>query len=653
MRMSSATPGRVTEEGGTASSADATGFPGRLPLTGPLSPARGAALVVFLAAAAFANSLGNGFAYDDGRVVVENPAVTEGAPVEALTRPWWPGRGEVEGRLYRPVTLAAFAAEWRMGGGGPLLFHAVNVVGHVLVSLGVFLLLLRGLGVGSLAAAAGAGLFAVHPVHVEAVANVVGQAEVLAALFFVLGVILYLRDPGDGLRSRIGRLLGVGLAYALALGSKEMAVTLPAVLVLSEAFARPDRGFLEGLRKEIPLHLLLAAVLAAYGVARYGVLGELAGDVPDAALRDLATGERLLTALTLWPEYVRLLIFPLELSVDYGPAVLLPAGGLSTDVVLGGVLVAGLLALAVGLRSRSPAVALGIAWLAVTILPVSQIFFPAGVLLAERTLYLPSVAVALVTAGVVESARRADARAPSPESPRPVLGSRSSGIALRAVLVAVAAAGLLLFTRTVLRNPVWHDSYSVMASLVRDHPESYRAARSVARGFIRTGDLEQAADRYELALRIAPERYELHTEAAGVHGMLGRWERAEELLERASALEPERVSAYRLAARHALLRGRGDDAHRAAALGLRRSRRPAALWSLLSESYVLRGDLEAALRSRDAALAAAPDSAANWRRLAELRRTAGDSVGAVRAEARARDLGDRSTTPKPARPGAR
>src|SRR5678816_4352308 len=99
-------------------------------------------LILFLAVTAYANSLGNGFAYDDVTIVAQNPTVTAGDWRAALHRPWWP-QSTPNGGLYRPLTSASFAAEWRLFRGSPLGFHAVNVLVHAVDSLLVFALLLE------------------------------------------------------------------------------------------------------------------------------------------------------------------------------------------------------------------------------------------------------------------------------------------------------------------------------------------------------------------------------------------------------------------------------------------------------------------------------------------------------------------------------
>jgi hypothetical protein len=149
---------------------------------------RAAVLVALLAIAAYLNSFGNGFAYDDNGIVTQNPTVTSGDWRSALQSPWWPN-AEGGAGLYRPVTSASFAAEWELFGGAPLGFHVGNVAVHALASL-LVLALLSGLGAGA-GATVGAALFAIHPVHTEAVANVVGRAEIYAACFYLAASLLY------------------------------------------------------------------------------------------------------------------------------------------------------------------------------------------------------------------------------------------------------------------------------------------------------------------------------------------------------------------------------------------------------------------------------------------------------------------------------
>ncbi len=138
-----------------------------------LPPRRAALLVLMVAVGTFANSALNGFAYDDDAIIVQHRVVTDGRVVDALTSSYWPGSAGGTG-LYRPVTLSSFALEWSLWNGHPAGFHLVNIAVHLAVSLMVFLLILQ--ASATLPALGGGLLVAVHPVHSEAVATVVGRA---------------------------------------------------------------------------------------------------------------------------------------------------------------------------------------------------------------------------------------------------------------------------------------------------------------------------------------------------------------------------------------------------------------------------------------------------------------------------------------------
>jgi len=150
----------------------------------PTTLPRARVLLLFVAASVYANSLGNGFTFDDNWLIVENPVVMEGRVADAFTAPYWRGaRGGTEN--YRPIMLSSFGLEWAAFDGSAFEFHVVSVLVHVLVCLLVLALLTRFVSIP--AAFLGVLLFAEH---VEAVANVVGRAELYAALAY-LGACLF------------------------------------------------------------------------------------------------------------------------------------------------------------------------------------------------------------------------------------------------------------------------------------------------------------------------------------------------------------------------------------------------------------------------------------------------------------------------------
>ena len=232
------------------------------------------AAVAVLAAAVYLNALRNGFALDDEFIVLRNDIVHSFRDLHALLLgSYWPHSAE----LYRPLTLLSYAVDWTLSGGSAAWMHGVNVALHVLATVLVARLVLR-LGGHPLAAAAAGAVFAVHPVHVEAVASIVGRAELLAALLVLAACFVYLAERPSA-AVRIG---GIALLYLLGLFAKESAVALPALLVVIDGVrSRAERTTVLGLlRRNAALLAVLTLTLAGYLLFRRTVLGTPIGTDP-------------------------------------------------------------------------------------------------------------------------------------------------------------------------------------------------------------------------------------------------------------------------------------------------------------------------------------------------------------------------------------
>ncbi len=370
--------------------------------------------LILLAVLPFWPSLDGGFIEDDRPIIRDRPELRDVANVPALfAQTYWPR--DQPGGLYRPLTLASYAldrAVWGADAAGapsPFGVHATNLILNALAALLVFALL-RGRGGEAAGAFAGAALFAVHPVHVEAVSHLVGRADLLMTVCFLAAFLLH----GRGLAGR----LAAALLYLLACLSKEMAVVLPGVLLV-RAWLERGGGTLGGFARAqavalAPMTLALLVFLALRGFA----LGAAANPPVRFALfaapqylafQDPAPFEVALTMLHALGEILLLLVAPFRLSADYSG---FPhATGVSAAAALSGLAVATLVALALAaLRRGRREPIFWLAWLGLTWLPVSNLLFPSGIVLAERALYLPSVAlsgvVALGTGALVARDRR-------------------------------------------------------------------------------------------------------------------------------------------------------------------------------------------------------------------------------------------------------
>jgi protein O-mannosyl-transferase len=440
---------------------------------------RAALLAGLLAAAVAAPSIRNGFTADDRWVIAERPFLKHPPSVGALLRePYWPaGFGGV---MWRPAVLTSFALDYRLGG-GTAWFHTVNVLWAAIAAALLTLLACRladpvtGLVAGL--------LFAVHPVHVEAVANVVGRADLMAAAGYAAALLCAMAAE----RRRIF-LVGVAAAAAFAIVSKEHVATLPAAILLVGVARRAD------LRSAAWPAAVAAFVIVAYFVLRTA-LGQptLSAGGLAPGLAGLGVLERAWAMAPISLVWWRLFLFPVQLSSDYSPGDVV----VSTALTLGHVLAIAVWAAAGWAawrwRKSVPGLAVGLAWMVITVSPVANIVVPTELLVAERTLYLPSWGMVFALAAVGMAL-------PWPARWR---------VALLGMVLVLGA------TRSIARAPVWHDDETLYQAVKRDAPQSYRTLWFEGKDEFQAGHWGSGERLLRAAIAAAPEvvgpRYDLAT----------------------------------------------------------------------------------------------------------------------------------------------
>jgi hypothetical protein len=358
----------------------------------------------------------------------------------------------------------------------------VNVLWHVAATILVWLLAAELLA--PMAAAFAAIVFAVHPVHVEAVSNVVGRLEPMATVFILLAVLAH---------RRLSYL--APLWFAMALLSKESAMVLIGLTCANDVLL--ERNWRAAFHARRWLYAAYGVVAIAYIAALVAVFYGQPLSSPARAFVGTETGGRLAIVARVIPHYVRLLIAPVDLAASYAPNVVSPNPAFDLSSVAGVLAAALFIAVlgAVAWRRRWPAMAFALAFIPIALAPVSNVFFPSGVVLAERTLYLASVGVC-VAAGA----------------------SAERFLLQRPAWIAAAAASIVLAfgVRTWTRTPVWHDDRAYVLSLLADHPQSYEGHLVAGRVFKGANALEDADRELNAARRIFPRDPVIYREAAEV-----------------------------------------------------------------------------------------------------------------------------------------
>jgi protein O-mannosyl-transferase len=504
--------------------------------------------VALLALAASITSIGHQFTYDDRYIVQLNEEVHRFANIWRLFgETYWPKA--IGGDGYRPLVTALFTLQWTAGGGAPWVFHLVNIVLAVLAALAVYWCARSMLS--TLPACVAAALFAVHPVHVEVTGNVVGQSELLVAIFLCLAIGIYVRARQRGALRRREVVAVLGL-YVLGLLSKEHAIVLPALLAAVEFTVVRDTGWRWSKQMRV-----LALLLVAISVAFLGVLDVVHRDItgfspyPAFEFLRMTTLDRAATMMTIMPRIGRLLVFPTHLSGDYSPSDVLIAHGLDVLQLPGLFICLGVTLLAFVLRRKSPVASLGLFWVIIAFAPVSNLLLPAGFIVAERTLFFPSVGVMLVVGAIVTQIMARDQR--------------------REQWVLSGAVGVLLalgLVRSIDRQRVWANNDVFFDALVRDAPNSYRAHFLRARLLSGEGRLHETEAEYHRAIRLFPYDVPMMLQIASDYHRSGECPPVIPMLRWVYAVEPIAADgrvAYVQCLAH---ENRWDDARTAALTGL-------------------------------------------------------------------------------------
>lgn len=469
-----------------------------------------------LVALAYARTLGNGFSYDEGLVIVRaQQFLRSGSFGTLLSKNYF--AASLEG-TWRPFCTLTYMID-AMVGLSPAVFHATSLAWHAGAALLLMALVRRLLPPQQARFALVAGLvFALHPVMTEAVDNASFREDSLVTFWTLAALLLALR----------GRQVGAVAAFLLALLSKESGIVMPALLAgVRLARPRDERPPLRAVVREL---IPYGAVAVVYLAVRFGPM-----EIPIHYARypGGTLAGTLLGMPVVWAHYLRLLVVPWPLCADYtgyfrfGPQ---PAGpvlvALALDLAFGAAIV-------VAARRGRLVLAFGLAWFALALAPVSN-FIPVPIPAAERFLYLPLAGLALAAAAVAAE-----------------LADRWPAQRLRAAAAAGVAALAVFVTLINVRHRAWVDDQTLWLATVRVNPRACGAQSAVGGNFLSRGIAEQSPDllraaaaKQELALRLCgddgdPTRAATaYTRLGAARAMLGDLPAARAALERAMHLWP-------------------------------------------------------------------------------------------------------------------
>ncbi len=416
----------------------------------------------------YGNSISNKFALDDGYVITGNKFTKqgfEGIPA-LLSKHFFAGYyGDKEiflpGGRYRPLSLVTYAIEYQVSGENPHLNHFVNVLLYALTGCVLFSFLRRlfnqnrsekwYLSVPLVAVL----LFLAHPVHTEVVANIKGRDEILSLLGSLLSGVFYLKYLAH---RRWKYLVYIFLCFLMAVFSKENAFLFIVLIPLSIYFFR-EWKFRDNIIALTPLLVAGIIFLLVRAAVLAGLPARPSTELLDNPFVEATMAQKYGTILFTLGMYLKLLFIPHPLTWDYYPYHIALVDFTSVKVWISLVLYLLLAGAALAGIRKKTVFSYAILFFLIALSLVSNLVFPIGVFMAERFLYLPSVAFCLLAAWVL-------VRYLYPYLKKKNLSAATS---LQGLLLVI----LLLFTiKTVSRNTVWKDDYTLYTTDVETSANS-------------------------------------------------------------------------------------------------------------------------------------------------------------------------------------
>jgi len=467
-----------------------------------------------LGASVYFNSLDGEFVHDDLSAITANGDVTD---VSGVNRPWHFLRNDFWGtalldprshKSYRPLTVLTFKWNFAMSGLKPWSYHAVNVSLHALVSALFAWLCRHCLRLSPATSLLSASLFAIHPIHTEAVSGIVGRADILTTLFFLVSFISHDRAASAGALCWKATSL---VSALLALAAKENGIAVLPIAITwdimrlhsskSDKLSRENGTKRPVWRSGIVFSLITTVILLLARITLQRGQLPLFSEQDNPAAFASDRKARILTLLYLPAFNMGLLIAPVLLSYDWQNGSI-PLVHDFSDVRNAVSLLFYALMATSGLyawTTRKHSIVWCLIVMVMPMLPASNLFYPVGFVVAERLLYLPSLGFCLMVA--LGIGRLLGACSSSIQHPASSIRHQLKTLLMSLMLLILAAS----FTaKTCKRNADWANRKTLFESGLRSLPTNAKMHYNYANLQKDEGHLERAIDHYRQAIKLWP-----------------------------------------------------------------------------------------------------------------------------------------------------
>lgn len=440
--------------------------------------------ILVVTIAIYSNSVNGAFVADDVSFVKENIAIRSLANIpDFFLSPKSLAAGDSEWGtiIYRPLRTASFAVDYALFGLKPFGYHVVNLVLHMASTVSLYFIVLGLFNIAGVAFLS-ALLFAVHPVHIEAVSWIASRADLIGMVLFNLSFLSYMRYKE--VRGKTWLIGSLALSFLAYIG-KETMVFLPGLIILYDYATRNRRPILDTIKANIGSWVLFTIVCAVYMVIRMSITGRMSTN--QGWWGGTAYSNFLMMAEAT-AAYIRLMVLPYGFTFHY---IIDPVYSIfAPKVVVSLVVILASIVLIIYSHFRNRLVFFSLVWFYLGLVPIANIIPISFSMMAERYIYVPSAGPIIAAGyGLYRLYRYATERSPGLQR-----------LAAGAIIVLV----LIFSVQVVIRNDDYKDEFAFYSSAVAVSPDSPPSNKGLADQFYNRKEHSKAIDYYEKAIALDP-----------------------------------------------------------------------------------------------------------------------------------------------------
>jgi len=463
-------------------------------------------LIIFVGLAIYSNSLNGQFIWDDDVLVKNNSYIKDWSNVDKLfaggITTYFSGAGL---NFYRPLQMITYTADyslWKLDIRG---YHLSNILLHICVALLIYFFI-NILFSDAFLACLTSVFFVSHPVHTEAVSYISGRSDSLSALFMILCFIFYIKTLHvDNIFFNII----VVLSYICAILSRETSIILPVLFLL----------YHHAFKKKIKLKIffIILAISLLYVLFRITILKSLLVSPANSS----AFLERLPGFFIALCDYMRILVFPLNLHMGYG-ALLFDFRDIR--VLFGLLMLVFSITYALKVKKYNKLIFFSISWFFIALLPVSNIY-PINAYIAEHWLYIPSIGVFLLIANGLRCMYTQER------------------LRHAAIFIIIGLLALSSYF-TIRQNEYWKDPVDFYKRTIKYVPDNNSLYLNLGMAYFNIGKKEEAASVFKKAIQVNPNNADAYNNLGNIYSDIGNKDDAVSAYKKAIEINPDYAGAY-------------------------------------------------------------------------------------------------------------